>query len=498
MKNTKQILSALLAVIMLLSSLMVFTSCAENKENEKNPEKQTSVSTVTPGNSNEAASEGETEKYVAYDKIEKEKFDREFVILSRGDMKDEFEVEKITGEILSDLIYERNTVVSEDLDISIEVVDGGEYNEVNNELIRQVTSNDDDYDMFTGHKVAFMNCATGNYLYDLNEISTMNLDAPYWDQACRENLSIMGKNFMMTGDLDPASMLISACFVFNKELNKELGKTEPYELVDNKKWTLDNYLAQIQDVSQDLNNDGAYSAQDDRFSTTIWSLDGGFSMFYGAGGRFVSVNADGEPELTYSSERVIDIYEKLYKVVVSENAFWLPVTQIGDYGVNYSIFTEGRALYCDITLAKISSFLADMDADYGIVPVPKYDEAQDEYLSFVNGASPFAMVAQTEKTPDFVGTVLEAMSAYNYDNITPKMFEIVTKLQSARDPDSSRMVDYIIRNRVYDFGYFMDLELTNVVMQGLSNNSETIASDLKSKNRAAERALGKLVDKFSA
>ncbi len=482
-----KLLSAMLAVAMIFGSLMALTSCAETTEDPKD--------TVSTKGEAGTTLEEET-KFIAYDTIEKQKFGREFVILSRDDTTEQYEVENITGEILNDLIYERNTVVSEDLDIDIVVIDGGDYTAVSNELVRQVTANDDDYDMFTGHKVAFMNCATGNYLYDLNQIDTVDLTQPYWDQACREDLSLMGKNFMMTGDIDPASMLISACFVFNKKLNKELGKAEPYELVDNGQWTLDNYLAQVQDVSQDLNSDGVLSYADDRFSNTIWSLDGGFSMFYGAGGKFVTINEVGEPELTYNSEQVIGIYEKLYQVVVTENAFWLPVSEIGNYGINYSIFTSGRALYCDITLAKITNMLADMESDYGIVPVPKYDEAQKEYLSFVNGSSPFVMVAQTEKDTDFVGSVLEAMAAYNYDNVTPKMFEIVTKLQSARDPDSSRMVDYIIRNRVYDFGYYVELELTNVVMNALSAKKENIASDLKSKNRAGEKALEKLMEKF--
>ncbi len=483
-----RLMAAILALLMVVGCLTVFSSCGETTETPDD----TTESKTAAGTAKEEA----TEVFIAYDTIEKEKFGREFVILSREDMKEEFEVEKITGEILNDLIYERNTVVSEDFDIDIQVIDGGDFSLVNEKIINQVTSNDDDYDMFTGHKVTFMNCAQQNYLYDLNTVTTMDLTQPYWDQACRENLSLMGHNFMMTGDIDPASMLISACFVFNKELNTELGKVEPYELVDNGQWTLDNYLKQIQGVSQDLNNDGNFSYADDQFSNTIWSLDGGFSMFYGAGGMFVTINEVEEPELTYNAEHVIGIYEKLYAAVVTENAFWLPKEEMNNYGVNYSIFTEGRALYCDITLAKIQTFLADMEDDYGIVPVPKYDEAQKEYLSFVNGASPFATMAQNEKDPEFVGTILEAMAAYNYDNITPKMFEIVTKLQSARDPDSSRMVDYIIRNRVYDFGYFLDLGITNVVMEGLSKKNENIASSLTSNGNQAKGVLKRLIRDF--
>ena len=491
MKNRSvRLLCSLLALFILMSSLVIFTACGESVENVEIPTGDTAAQTV-PAGTNE---EPETQRIPQYESLEKEKFDREFVILGRSDMLEEFEVEKITGEILNDAVYDRNTVVSEDYDITLQILDGGDYLQVNSTLTNQVSAGDDEYDAFIGHKVAFMDCAQQNYLYDLNDVDTMNLSAIYWDQACRENLSLMGHNFMMTGDINPGSMLISACLVFNKDMNTELGKTPPYEMVDNGTWTLDTYLQEITGVSQDLNNDGVYSYKDDMFSTSIWRLDGAFSLFYGAGGMFVTINEDNAPELSYDSERVIDIYEKLYDIVVSENAFYL--VDINSYGVNYDIFSEGRALYCDVTLNKISTFFDDMEEPYGIVPVPKYDVAQDEYLSFVNGASPFMMLAQSEKDPEFVGTILEAMAAYNYDNITPKMFEIVTKLQSARDPESSRMVDYIIRNRIYDFGYFIELGITNVVMNGLSDAKETIASDLKSNGRQAEKALERLIRDF--
>ncbi|MBO5042618.1 MAG: extracellular solute-binding protein [Clostridia bacterium] len=490
--DSAKLLSLALAVVMLLSSLLTLVSCGVGDKDSEDPD--STLSTSADG----TAAEGEGTRPLQYPNIEKTNFDREFVICARDDMKEEFDVTDLErGEILTDLLYERNLVVTEDFGIELKVIDGGDYNTVNATIQNQVTANDDEYDMFTGHKVSFMNCAQQGYLYDLNEIDTIHPDAPYWDQGCRENLSLMGHNYMLTGDIDPASMLISSCFVFNKQLNTELGKTEPYELVDNGDWTLDAYLSQVKDVSQDLNSDGSMNYADDRFSNTIWSLDGAFSMFYGAGGMFITINSETlEPELTYDSERVIDIYSKLYSAVVTENAFWLPRTEIANYGINYSIFTEGRALYCDITLSKISSFLADMESDYGIVPVPKYDKAQPEYLSFVNGASPFVMISQTEKDPEFVGTIVEAMAAYNYDNVTPKMFEIVTKLQSARDPDSSRMVDYIIRNRVYDFGYYLDMDITNVVMEGLSNQKETIASDLKKNDSQAKGAIKRLIKKL--
>jgi hypothetical protein len=61
------------------------------------------------------------------------------------------------------------------------------------------------------------------------------------------------------------------------------------------------------------------------------------------------------------------------------------------------------------------------------------------------------------------------------------------------------MVDLIIRNRVFDLGYFADLNVTNLVKDQLGIKQAEIASALKSGRQAAERSLSSLLqnmDKF--
>jgi hypothetical protein len=99
------------------------------------------------------------------------------------------------------------------------------------------------------------------------------------------------------------------------------------------------------------------------------------------------------------------------------------------------------------------------------------------------------MIVNTEKDTEYVGTILEAMARYNYENVSTKMFEIVTKLQNVRDQDSSEMVDYIIRNRVYDFAYFLDLDVSNVVLTQLNSGKQTISSKLKTSKKVSQVVL---------
>ena len=138
-----------------------------------------------------------------------------------------------------------------------------------------------------------------------------------------------------------------------------------------------------------------------------------------------------------------------------------------------------------------------MSDPYGILPVPKYDANQKEYLSFVNGATPFVMVAKTEADADFVGTILEAMSTFNYDRVTPMLFQVATKLQAAQDPESSAMVDYIVRNRIWDLGYFADWNITNLVRLNLVSGKAEIAGDLAAQAKATSRSLSTLLRAYS-
>ena len=215
-----------------------------------------------------------------------------------------------------------------------------------------------------------------------------------------------------------------------------------------------------------------------------------YALYYGAGGMFVTT-VDGTPELTYTDREVTDIYEKIYNLIVTENAYY--VTDEALYDSMFEVFSEGRALFSTLTLRLISQYLTEMEDDYGILPEPKYDTYQEEYLSFVNGSTSLVMIAKTESDPSFVGAIMEAMATYNYAKVTPNMFQVVTKLQTAQDPESAAMVDLIIRNRVFDMGYFADLDVTNLVRERLDAKKPEIASGLKSGRQSAERGLRKLL-----
>ena len=124
---TKRSLSLLMALVMVLGTLFLAVSCGTGEDNP-------SQDTV-----NQTTGELETEKPLAYDTVEKQKFDREFNILSRDDILKDFKVEDLTGDLLDDMLYERNTQIAGDFEIEFSYYDMP-YAEVNTTLNTQATS----------------------------------------------------------------------------------------------------------------------------------------------------------------------------------------------------------------------------------------------------------------------------------------------------------------------------------------------------------------------
>ncbi len=476
----KKSLSLLMALVMIMGTLFLAVSCSTGEETPKETVSDTLAET-----------EPETG---AYDTVAKQNYDREFAIMSRDDILGDFEIEDLTGDLLDDMLYERNTLITTDFGIEFSYYDMS-YVDVNTTLNTQATSGSDDYDLYIGHKYSFGTCAQNNYCYNLGEITEIDLTQPWWDQSCYKNMTVNDRTYVMTGDIFPSSMLFSSCLTFNRKMVKELGKSDTalFELARNGGWTMDAMYEYCKDVTFDLNGDGNLSYTDDRYCLSSWMMDVPFSMYYACNENFITIE-DGVPELTYDTEKVISIYDKIYKIIVEQNAYF--VTDINVYATTYDVFTAGRAMFCDMSLNKISTFLSEMTDPYGILPMPKYDEAQPEYLSFVNGATALVMVAKTEKDPEFVGTIIEAMATCNYDRVTPKLFQVITKLQAAQDPDSSAMVDYIVRNRIFDLAYFADFQISNVVLENLKAGQESISSKMKSAGRTATSMLNRMIKTF--
>jgi hypothetical protein len=92
-----------------------------------------------------------------------------------------------------------------------------------------------------------------------------------------------------------------------------------------------------------------------------------------------------------------------------------------------------------------------MDGDFGILPWPKYTEDQDNYYSHASDVfTLFAIPGQTDD-PEFCGTVTDALSAESKYSVIPAFYDVVLKGRTAKDEQSSAMLDIIRDHLHFDF-----------------------------------------------
>lgn len=483
MKSFKCALIVLLAVSMLAAAV----SCTESAD------KETAISGVNP-ELNSAADISDSETEITDDLPEYDANGYRFRVLTYQDM---IGIEEQDGEVLNDAEYIRDQKVMERFNFSIYIDKAADYTAVGNKFKNSATANSDDYDMAFLHMVNGASMAPNGYYRTINSISNINLSRIWWDDQILNGFSVGGKLFLAAGDILPETLLHTSCMVFNKNEYDNLNMTYPYESAAQGTWTLDSLISQTKDRNRDLNGDGRIVETEDFFGLTQWYLAAPYSYYYGAGGTIISKDENDIPYIDLNIEKNTAIYEKMYELVVSNESNYH--TDMNTYDDAYGIFVNSQALFCSCSLTHLrQDRFRDMTDDYGILPIPKYDEHQEKYLSFVNGAASVVGIPVTISDDELVGIIVEGLAAESYRTVTPKMYEVVAKTKHTRDEESSSMVDIIIRERVFDFGYthLYDQALTNFHRDLLQKKSTAVASTFEKNEKNISKALTKIIEKY--
>ena len=173
----------------------------------------------------------------------------------------DFFTEGENGDTVNDAVYRRNTIIEDRYDIKINEINirgeasGGNGNGAQT-IIKSVMAGDAEYDaaMIGTYDVSAL--ASKGYLLDLNsEVPYLDLTKEWWDQKANEDLSMKGKMYFTTGDISTLDNDCTYCILFNKKLIEQYKMDDPYEMVKNKTWTMDNFVSMARQVSVDLDGD---------------------------------------------------------------------------------------------------------------------------------------------------------------------------------------------------------------------------------------------------
>jgi ABC-type glycerol-3-phosphate transport system substrate-binding protein len=294
----------------------------------------------------------------------------------------------------------------------------------------------------------------------------------------------------------------TGAFVFNKKLIQEHQLDNPYKLVQDGKWTFDAFYSQVKQASADLNGDGKMN-KEDKYGFMQYR-DVLHCLYHGGGGDFGGKDENDIPYFTLDSEKSIAILERVFEIMNdSANTYRLHMSYsegVTDaFVLGRGMFEENRILYYWLRLRDIEA-LRGMETDFGILPIPKFDEAQANYRATVNfHVSACVTIPVTNDNPERTGLFLEALSCKSKYTVQPSYYDITLNGKYVRDDESSEMLDIIFANRVYDIGLIGDFAgIRNIIDTMVDKDNRNFVSEIeKVKPRVEkdmEKKIGKILD----
>jgi hypothetical protein len=354
------------------------------------------------------------------------------------------------GDVVNDAVYMRNRNIEDKYNFLVKEIKMSTA-AVTSAIRKSVGAGSDDYDIALPYTTEIPALVQNNTLYNLNTIPHLDFNKPWWNNNIQQYFSIDNKLLFAMSDLiltDNDDVVIT---MYNKKLAEDLGIDGAdylYNLVDEGKWTFEKFTELVKAGSADLNGNGKVDAKEDRFGLVCvnWcymALVGGF------GESLISKDAEDLPYIACKTERFINAYQTMAEFmsrrdwVVREGA-----DPIGENGRTEVVFVNDRALMC-IQVLSCCRLYKDMGSDFGVLPMPKLDEAQDRYYSYMCGSTCIT-VPKTNTDLDKTGLILEALSAESRRLVVPAYYEVALSAKYLRDEGSYRMLDIILDGRVHE------------------------------------------------
>ena len=354
------------------------------------------------------------------------------------------------GDLINDVVYRRNVAIEEKYNCKITMDSFSENDESSSNKIveKNVKAGDKSYDLHMTHMMIGTETAVKGCYYDIAKFPNIDISKPYWSKGATEGFSIGRKLYLGLSDFSFSTNENLYCIFFNKVLTQNYGVENPYTLVKNNEWTFAKFYEIIKVGTLDLNGDGKMTDKDQYGYISTASVN----FLWSGGGRMMSKDADDIPYLDFINDRVLDIYDKTFAIVNSENTYSKEAHW--HTGNTIQMFANSQGVFYGNQLCRVNELRAT-EFDFGIVPYPKYDSAQERYYSYVDGHASMMAIPLNLPHPEWTGMIIEDLSYLSYKDILPTYYEVVLDLKMVRDEESVEMLKILFDSKVFDTAYVM-------------------------------------------
>lgn len=261
---------------------------------------------------------------------------------------------------------------------------------------------------------------------------------------------------------------------------------------------MDKLAAYSKLASNDLNGDSIMNEEDQ------WGLlasgNVAAALLWSCGGSLGTTDSIGNVITAIDSEKNINILEKIYNVFSDRDSI-IDSNRIpkGDYTSSFvhqrAIFNDGRALFIGGLISYVDYF-NDMDDGFGILPLPKYDEDQKDYICTVQEwCATMLSVPKNAENLERTSVILETLCSASVSTITEAYYDVTLQRKRTQDEESREMLDIIFASRIFDTVYAYNFgSIRSTMTSILLADSNTISSTIASVKTSVQADIEKYID----
>jgi len=209
---------------------------------------------------------------------------------------------------------------------------------------------------------------------------------------------------------------------------------------------------------------------------------------------FFTKDAADIPSMSFFSERSVSVMEKLAELMYNPSLSYSWSKEGVGEAPAFAMYQEDKSLFYYGELHAVATMRV-MESPFGVLPMPKFDQAQENYHHCVNpNVAATYVIPKSNVDAVMTGHVMDALGAASKNLLTPAYYDITLRGKVSRDEESAASLDVVISTIKYDLGYLGDWGI-NSVLYGMANAYNT---DLASKISAIEGSVATKVEKMVA
>lgn len=401
--------------------------------------------------------------------------------------------EEATGDTLDDAVYQRDRYLEELFNFNLEVNEDYSMEEAASALQTAVLADDSSYDVAFIRDYYMSTALTEGYLTDLDTIPEIQLDEDWWYGNITDNARIGkdGKALFAYSDVSFVGFEGTIVTFFNEDMLEKYRLERPYQSVIDGEWTFDKLL-EYASASANLNGDDSFMPYSEN-GDCVYGLTGFQhtynALFVAAGVDYITKDSDNMLAFGADNEKFYNVCIKLSDTLTKDGDF----IYANDKEKHYEkLFKAERAMFMTAQLKAANNY-RDMDMTYGILPMPKWDDTQEDYKNLMSFTYLMCIPVTNKRTTE-TGIIMDAMSYYTYKNIVPHFYNGRVCQKILRNEESIQMMD-IIRDTRYMtiatvYGMFNDFQ--NKIADTINSKSTAFASMIASIKPSIETNLDAL------